>query len=165
MLTIESRFFVAGVCGREITDFLLDCTDDRYKAVVAGYPPGAACAVPPSPSRRRHCADGQIRREASGADAGRRRSRRAGSEDRLAAEGVRLPVWLTLELADRDGGVDLRHMITAPRRWASPRPAAVALLLYRVRSRDGRARQDTIPALAGPPRRDSPGILISAGDR
>jgi hypothetical protein len=37
MLTIESRFFVAGVCGREITDFLLDCTDDRYKAVVAGY--------------------------------------------------------------------------------------------------------------------------------
>lgn len=27
--------------------------------------------------------------------------------------GVRLPVWLTLELADRDGGVDLRHTITA----------------------------------------------------
>jgi len=31
MLTIESRFFVAGVGGREITDFLLDCTDDRYR--------------------------------------------------------------------------------------------------------------------------------------
>lgn len=29
MLTIESRFFVAGVCGREITDFLLDCTGVR----------------------------------------------------------------------------------------------------------------------------------------
>ena len=28
-------------------------------------------------------------------------------------KGVSLPVWLTLELADRDGGVDLRHMITA----------------------------------------------------
>jgi hypothetical protein len=28
-------------------------------------------------------------------------------------KGVRLPVWLTLELADRDGGVDVRHMITA----------------------------------------------------
>jgi hypothetical protein len=27
MLTIESRFFVAGVCGRGITDFMLDCTD------------------------------------------------------------------------------------------------------------------------------------------
>jgi hypothetical protein len=28
-------------------------------------------------------------------------------------KGVRLPVWLTLELADRVSGVDLRHMITA----------------------------------------------------
>jgi hypothetical protein len=28
-------------------------------------------------------------------------------------KGVRLPAWLTLELADRDGGVDLRHTITA----------------------------------------------------
>jgi len=28
-------------------------------------------------------------------------------------KGVRLPVWLTLELVDRDSGVDLRHMITA----------------------------------------------------
>jgi hypothetical protein len=28
-------------------------------------------------------------------------------------KGVRLPVWLRLELADCDGGVDLRHMITA----------------------------------------------------
>jgi hypothetical protein len=31
MLTIESRFFVGGVRGKEITDFLLDCTDDRYR--------------------------------------------------------------------------------------------------------------------------------------
>ena len=28
-------------------------------------------------------------------------------------KGLRLPVWLTLELADRGGGVDLRHTITA----------------------------------------------------
>jgi hypothetical protein len=28
-------------------------------------------------------------------------------------KGVRLPVWLTFELAERDGGVDLRHTITA----------------------------------------------------
>jgi hypothetical protein len=31
MLTIESRFFVARIIGQEITDFLLDCTDDRYR--------------------------------------------------------------------------------------------------------------------------------------
>ena len=31
MVTIESQFFVARIGGREITDFLLDCTDDRYR--------------------------------------------------------------------------------------------------------------------------------------
>jgi hypothetical protein len=31
MLTIESRFFVTMISGKEITDFLLECTDDRYQ--------------------------------------------------------------------------------------------------------------------------------------
>lgn len=31
MLTIESRLFVVRMSGREVTDFLLDCTDDRYQ--------------------------------------------------------------------------------------------------------------------------------------
>ena len=31
MVTIESKFFVARIGGREITDFLLDCSDDRYR--------------------------------------------------------------------------------------------------------------------------------------
>jgi hypothetical protein len=29
MLMIESRVFVASISGREITNFLLDCTDNR----------------------------------------------------------------------------------------------------------------------------------------
>ena len=40
-------------------------------------------------------------------------------------KGFRLPAWLTLELADRGGGVDLRHTIgRVPWRRADPRPAA-----------------------------------------
>jgi hypothetical protein len=31
MLTIQSRVFVASIRGREVTDFLLDYTDDRYQ--------------------------------------------------------------------------------------------------------------------------------------
>jgi hypothetical protein len=36
MLTIQSTIFVAGITGREISDFLLNCTDERYR----GWWPG-----------------------------------------------------------------------------------------------------------------------------
>jgi hypothetical protein len=36
MLTIQSTIFVAGITGRGISDFLLNCTDERYR----GWWPG-----------------------------------------------------------------------------------------------------------------------------
>jgi hypothetical protein len=53
MLRIESRFFVAGVCGREITDFLLDCTDDRYRQ----WWPGTHLELHALSRRRGHVGD------------------------------------------------------------------------------------------------------------
>lgn len=32
MLVIESRVDVAGLTGRDVTDFMLACTDERYRS-------------------------------------------------------------------------------------------------------------------------------------
>lgn len=45
--------FVAGVCGREITDFLLDCTDDRYRQ----WWPGTHLELHALSHRRGHVGD------------------------------------------------------------------------------------------------------------
>jgi uncharacterized protein YndB with AHSA1/START domain len=114
MLTIESRFFVAGISGREITHFLLDCTDDRYRQ----WWPGTHLELHALSRRRGHVGDIVLMDEY----VGKHRVRMQAAVIQVVPgqkivwqlrKGVRLPVWLTLELADRDGGVDLRHMITA----------------------------------------------------
>jgi hypothetical protein len=80
----------------------------------AGNPPGAACVVR-GPD---HVGDVVLMDEY----VGKRRVRMLGIVVQVGPgqkivwqlrKGVRLPAWLTLELADRDGGVDLRHTITA----------------------------------------------------
>jgi hypothetical protein len=113
MLTIESRFFVARISGREITDFLLDCTDDRYQR----WWPGTHLELHALTRGPDHVGDAVLMDEY----VGKRRVRMLGIVVQVVPgqkivwqlrKGVRLPVWLTLELADRDWGVDLRHTIT-----------------------------------------------------
>ena len=114
MLTIESRFFVARLSGREVTDFLLDCTDDRHRQ----WWPGTHLELHALARGRDHVGDVVQMDEY----VGKRRVRMLAVVVQAVPgkktvwqlrKGVRLPVWLTLELADRDGGVDLRHTITA----------------------------------------------------
>jgi uncharacterized protein YndB with AHSA1/START domain len=114
MLTIESRFFVARISGREVTDFLLDCTDDRYQQ----WWPGTHLELHAVTHGRDHVGDVVLMDEY----VGKRRVRMLAVVVEVVPghkivwqlrKGVRLPVWLTVELADRDGGVDLRHTITA----------------------------------------------------
>jgi hypothetical protein len=106
--------FVAWISGRKITDFLLDCTDDRYRQ----WWPGAHLKLHALARGRDHLGDVVLMDEC----VGKRRVRMLAVVVQAVPgkkivwqlrKGVRLPVWLTLELADRDGGVDLRHTITA----------------------------------------------------
>jgi hypothetical protein len=114
MLTIQSRFFVARISGWEVTDFLLDCTDDRYQQ----WWPGTHLELHALTRGRDHVGDVVLMDEYIG----RRPVRMLGIVVQVVPgkkivwqlrKGVRLPVWLTLERADRDGGVEVRHMITA----------------------------------------------------
>lgn len=117
MLTLESVMTVDGLTGREITDFLLDCGDDRYQAWWPGthlelhvleHGPGAD-----------HVGDVVLMDEYIG----RRRVRMVGEVIEVAAGkrivwqfrpgGLHLPVRLTLALSDEGRGVRLRHTITA----------------------------------------------------
>jgi hypothetical protein len=67
MLMIESRFSLpASAAGRSPTS----CSTALTTGSGARNPPGAACAVPRSRSRRRRRPDGRVRREASGAELG-----------------------------------------------------------------------------------------------
>lgn len=63
---------------------------------------------------------------------------------------IRLPVRLTLELADQDGGVDIRHTITAGGMgpMAAAGPAVPAVLLAAFCSCYGRACANGVPACA-----------------
>ena len=114
MLMIESRFFVARITGKEITDFLLDCTDDRYRH----WWPGTHLELHAVARGRDHLGDVVLMDEY----VGKHRVRMLAIVVEVVPgqkivwrlkKGVRLPVWLTLELADRDSGVDLRHTIAA----------------------------------------------------
>ncbi|HEY6684673.1 MAG TPA: hypothetical protein VI094_00540 [Propionibacteriaceae bacterium] len=114
MLTIESRFFVAGICGSEITDFLLDCTDNRYRH----WWLGTHLELHALSRRRGHVGDIVLMDEYVGTHRVRMQAVvvHVVPDKKVVwqlGKGVRLPVWLALELADRDGGVDLRHIVTA----------------------------------------------------
>ena len=128
MLTIESAMTVDDVTGREITDFLLDCRDDRYQA---WWP----CThlefhVLKPGSGGDHVGDVVLMDEYVGS----RRVRMAGKVLE-AVPGERivwqlrlgrlpLPVRLTLALSTSDQAVRLRHTITAGwpgrGRWLDP---------------------------------------------
>jgi hypothetical protein len=123
VLRLESRVRVSGVTGREITDFLLDPSDDRYQA----WWPGTHLHLHALArgAGDDHVGDVLVMDEYVG-------SRRL----RIAAEVIesvpgaklvwqmrhrrlRLPAWLTLTLLPEGDGVLLTHAITAG--WSGPR--------------------------------------------
>lgn len=114
MLTIQSTVFVVGITGREVTDLLLDCTDERYRS----WWPGTHLQLHNLARGAEHVGDVVFMDEY----VGRRRVRATGVVVKAVPgskivwqlrQGVRLPVRLILELTDRDGGVGVRHTIRA----------------------------------------------------
>jgi len=117
VLTLESEMTVNDLTGREITDFLLDCDDQTYQA----WWPGTHLElhVLEYGSGDDHVGDVVLMDEYIGS----RRVRMVGNVieavpgERVVWQfrpgGLRLPVWLTLEVGDHESGVRLRHVITA----------------------------------------------------
>lgn len=108
---------VDGLTGREITDFLLDCDDETYQA----WWPGTHLelhVIKPGPGDD-HVGDVVLMDEYIGS----RRVRLVGEVieavpgERIVWQfrvgGLRLPARLMLELTVHEGGVRLRHSITA----------------------------------------------------
>lgn len=117
MLTLESEMSIDDLTGREVTDFLVDCDDARYQSWWPGthhqfhvmeHAPGEG-----------HVGDLVWMDEYVGS----RRLRMAAEVVEVAPGRrlvwqlspwrLRLPVFLTLTLRDRGGGVVLRHTLTA----------------------------------------------------
>jgi hypothetical protein len=115
VLTIESQVTVPGLTGAEVTSFLLDCTDTGYQK----WWPGVHLHLHPlAAGGAGHVGDEVFMDEFIGT----RRLRMTGVVVLVDAgrkivwqmkNGVRLPVWLTIEVTDHAGGVDVRHTITA----------------------------------------------------
>ena len=115
MIAIESEIFVDGISAREVFGFLLDAIDEGYRR----WWPGTHLRLHALERHEDHIGDVFYMDEY----VGKRRVRMKG----VVLEGERarrivwqlewwrvpLPVRLTLELADRDGGVALRHTIRA----------------------------------------------------
>lgn len=115
MITIKTEMFVEGIRGAEIFDFLLDATDESYRR----WWPGTHLRLHALKQGENHVGDvfymdeyvGERRVRMQGVVVEAERGKRIVW--RLERWGVLLPVRLTLELADRDGGVGLRHTIRA----------------------------------------------------
>ena len=114
MLVIESRVDVAGLTGRDVTDFMLACTDERYRS----WRPGI------------HLQLHTLGRAVGGVGdivemdefVGRRRLRLRGVVEAVEPgrrlvwrfrKVVSLPARLSLELDPVPGGVSVRHTVTA----------------------------------------------------
>ena len=111
MLTVESSVFVDRISGSEIVAFLLDPTDERYRAwwpgthvqfhVVARAPGHVGDVV----WMDEHVGSRRLRMSAVVIEA---------EGDRIRWQfkrGVRLPAWLCLELVDQPGGCRVRHTV------------------------------------------------------
>lgn len=122
-MTLTTEMTVDGLTGRQITDFLLNCDDDRYQA----WWPGTHLELHVlEPGAADHVRDVVLMDEYVGS----RHLRMVGEVEsvvpgeqivwRLGWGGFRfsLPIRLTLTLRTRDRGVHLRHSITAG--WPGP---------------------------------------------
>ena len=163
MITLETAIHVDGLRGRDVTDFLLSCTDEQYRR----WWPGTHLQF--HTLRRRPESVGNL--VYMDEYVGRRRLRlRATVTDAVPGSrivwqfrwGVPLPAWLRLDLADDETGVTIRHTIRAGvagigrildpllRRYASPRFARD--LDAHVRTEFPKLRDllaDSAPALVG----------------
>lgn len=119
MLSLESEMTVNGLTGHEITEFLLNCDDARYQA----WWPGTHLELHVlEHGAGDHVGDVVLMDEYVGS----RHLRMVGKVEtavpgeqivwRLGWGRLALPVRLTLTLRPREGGVHLRHSITAG--WA-----------------------------------------------
>lgn len=115
VLTIESTVRVPGLTGMELTNFLLECTDEAYQAwwpgvhlhfhaVTAGHAGhlGQNVVMDEFIGSRRVRAGGVVRQ----VDPGRKLLWQM-------KKGISLPVWLTVNLTDGGDGVTIRHTVTA----------------------------------------------------
>lgn len=114
MLVTESTVDVAGLTGRDVTDFMVSCTDEQYR----NWWPGTHLQLHVLGRATGGVGDVVVMDEF----VGRRRLRLRGVVE--AAEPGRRLVWrfrkivplparLTLELTPVPGGVSVRHTITA----------------------------------------------------
>ncbi len=123
MLTVETAMTVAGLTGRDVTDFLLECDDVRYQA----WWPGTHLELHVlERGGANHVGDLVLMDEYVGS-----RHLRMVGEVESVVPGERivwrlgwgrfrlpLPIRLTVALRTADPGVHLRHTITAG--WAGP---------------------------------------------
>jgi hypothetical protein len=114
MLVFESRVDVAGLTGREVTDFMVSCTDGRYRR----WWPGTHLQFHALGRATGGVGDVVVMDEFIG----RRRLRLRGVVE--VVEPGRMLVWrfrklvplparLSLELSAVPGGVSVRHTITS----------------------------------------------------
>lgn len=115
MIVIESAIFVEGITAQEIFDFLLGATDVSYRR----WWPGTHLHLHALKRHENHIGDvfymdeyiGRRRVRMTGVVVEAERGRKIVWQ--LKRWRVLLPIRLTLELRDREGGVTLRHTIRA----------------------------------------------------
>lgn len=114
MLVIESRVDVAGLSGRDVTDFMVACTDEQYQS----WWPGTHLQLHVLGGTTGEVGDRMVMDEFIG----RRRLRLHGILEAVEPgrrlvwrfhKVVPLPARLSLELSPIPGGVAVRHLITA----------------------------------------------------
>ena len=114
MLVIESKVEVAGLTGREVTDFMLACTDEQYQR----WWPGTHLQLHVLGRATGGVGDVVVMDEFIG----RRRLRLRGVVEAVEPgrrlvwrfrKIVPLPARLSLELSPTPGGVSVQHTITA----------------------------------------------------
>jgi hypothetical protein len=114
MLTLQTRLHVDGLRGGDVFDFLIDCSDERYRR----WWPGTHLRFHTLERRAGHVGN----RVAVDEYVGRRRLRLTGVVREAVPgsrivwqlrKGVPLPVWLRLDLVDDGAGVTITHTTRA----------------------------------------------------
>ena len=112
MLTFESSVFVDGITGAEIAEFILNPTDERYRA----WWPGTHLQLHVTAGVPGHVGEVVWMDELIGSRRLRMSAVVAEARPELIVwqleRGLRLPAWLHLELADRPHGCLVRHTVT-----------------------------------------------------